>query len=481
MLDAGDASAVVPYEQTLDPDRRQKRLIAHARTLYRPDDLARAGDALALLPLGQLESRRCPASATSSPSRPGSWRSRAWRSRRRRHARAEVGYVHAAGDGDWWVPSGRVFFSPARWTTARGGARRRARTHFFLPRRFGDPFHRAGFETERVVTYDAYDLLVLRNARSRLGNIVTAEQRLPRPAAAADDRSERQPHPKWPSTPSGMVVGTAVMGKVGEAVGDSARGFEPDLDEATVRRPSRRSARDPHALLQASHHATRLRPVRLPAHASTTRSRSQRSSTPWRARRMMSDLRGAMSRRALQHRLLVTPTASGARSRRKAQAEPGPLVAGRRRSAHAAGSAAAGRSSTTRASRSGSTSRSSAAPTASSSRAIEGVSPVLFYDPVGRVVATLHPNHTWEKVVFGAVAAGDLGRQRHRARPGSGGRPGRRRPTSAGSRTPSTCRRGTRRGRTARLARSSSAAALTPASTRPRQASHTWTRSAARS
>ena len=30
----------------------------------------------------------------------------------------------------------------------------------------------------------------------------------------------------------------------------------------------------------------------------------------------------------------------------------------------------------------------------------EGVSPVLFYDPVGRVVATLHPNHTWEKVVF---------------------------------------------------------------------------------
>ena len=29
-----------------------------------------------------------------------------------------------------------------------------------------------------------------------------------------------------------------------------------------------------------------------------------------------------------------------------------------------------------------------------------GVSPVLCYDPVERVVATLHPNHTWEKVVF---------------------------------------------------------------------------------
>ena len=28
------------------------------------------------------------------------------------------------------------------------------------------------------------------------------------------------------------------------------------------------------------------------------------------------------------------------------------------------------------------------------------MSPVLCYDPVGRVVATLHPNHTWDKVVF---------------------------------------------------------------------------------
>src|SRR5206468_638553 len=31
-----------------------------------------------------------------------------------------------------------------------------------------------------------------------------------------------------------------------------------------------------------------------------------------------------------------------------------------------------------------------------------GVSPVLFYDPVERLVGTLHPNHTWEKVVFDA-------------------------------------------------------------------------------
>ncbi|WP_308873991.1 RHS repeat-associated core domain-containing protein [Thiothrix subterranea] len=29
-----------------------------------------------------------------------------------------------------------------------------------------------------------------------------------------------------------------------------------------------------------------------------------------------------------------------------------------------------------------------------------GVTPTLFYDPVGRVIATLHPNHTYEKVLF---------------------------------------------------------------------------------
>ena len=33
-----------------------------------------------------------------------------------------------------------------------------------------------------------------------------------------------------------------------------------------------------------------------------------------------------------------------------------------------------------------------------------GVSTVLFYDPPGRVVATLHPDNSWEKTVFGPWA-----------------------------------------------------------------------------
>jgi hypothetical protein len=30
----------------------------------------------------------------------------------------------------------------------------------------------------------------------------------------------------------------------------------------------------------------------------------------------------------------------------------------------------------------------------------DGVSPILLYDPLNRVVGTLHPDHSWEKVRF---------------------------------------------------------------------------------
>ena len=78
-----------------------------------------------------------------------------------------------------------------------------------------------------------------------------------------------------------------------------------------------------------------------------------------------------------------------------------------------------------------------------------GVSPVLFYDPVERVVATLHPNHTWEKVVF------DPWRQEtwDVNDTVAGGRSRRPTPTSAISsaacRTRTICPPGTRSGRAA--------------------------------
>ena len=51
---------------------------------------------------------------------------------------------------------------------------------------------------------------------------------------------------------------------------------------------------------------------------------------------------------------------------------------------------------------------------------------MLFYDPVERVVATLHPDASYDKVTLRPLAAGHLGHRRHRAarparRPGRGG------------------------------------------------------------
>ena len=78
----------------------------------------------------------------------------------------------------------------------------------------------------------------------------------------------------------------------------------------------------------------------------------------------------------------------------------------------------------------------------SSSRDQVGVSPVLFYDPLERVVATLHPDHTFEKVVF------DPWQQVKWDANDAAARSRKRTPTSATSHRscpmPITCRPGTR-------------------------------------
>ena len=68
-----------------------------------------------------------------------------------------AGYVR---DGEtWWLPSGRVFYSPDDGDDPAAELAY-ARRHFFLPHRFRDPF---GNTT--AVTYDRYDLLVVADPR----------------------------------------------------------------------------------------------------------------------------------------------------------------------------------------------------------------------------------------------------------------------------------------------------------------------------
>ena len=125
-----------------------------------------------------------------------------------------------------------------------------ARRHFFLPRRFRDPF---GNTT--TVTYDRYDLLVSQT-RDPLGNLVTAGERDAAGRLTADGNDYRVLAPRLVSDPNrnraavafdtlGRVGGTAVMGKPEERLGDSLDGFDPDLPAAAVdgvlRRPVRRA------------------------------------------------------------------------------------------------------------------------------------------------------------------------------------------------------------------------------------------------
>ena len=119
-------------------------------------------------------------------------------------------YVHSEGDTNWWVPSGRVFFSPGT-NDDPATERAYARDHFFLPRRIRDPFHREDFKTESTVDYDVYDLLVTQT-RDALDNLVTArnDYRVLQPSLLTDPNGNRS---EAAFDTLGMVVGTAVMGK----------------------------------------------------------------------------------------------------------------------------------------------------------------------------------------------------------------------------------------------------------------------------
>ena len=84
--------------------------------------------------------------------------------------RDDAGYRIVDGDTGWWAPSGQVRCTPED-TASPADELTAAERHFFLPRRYTDPFGAA-----TVVTYDPYDLMVL-EVTDALGNRVTAGER----------------------------------------------------------------------------------------------------------------------------------------------------------------------------------------------------------------------------------------------------------------------------------------------------------------
>jgi RHS repeat-associated protein len=418
MLTAGTGAVPITYEQTPIPGVRQKRLIEHVRTLYRRNDLTGA------LPLGDLQSLALPFESYKLTFTPGLVTAVYGTRVTNVMLDAEGRYVHTEGDANWWIPSGRMFFSPG---SADSPAQELAfaRQHFFLPHRFRDPFHTNALPTESTVTYDSHNLLML-ETRDPLGNRVTVGERDAAGNLTHSGNDYRVLQPRLVMDPNrnrtevavdalGMVVGTAVMGKPPPAPveGDSLSGFDSDLTEAVILAHLVNPLLNPQTILQRAttrlvydlfaYHRTKSQPDPQPAVVYTL-ARETHDSDPVPV--------GGLK---IQHSFSYSD-GFGREIHKKVQAEPGPVP-----TRDATGKIVIGAdgqpvmtlndvsprwvgSGWTVFNNKGKPVR-QYEPFFTDTHRFEfdvkiGVSPVLFYDPVERVVATLLPNHTWEKVVF---------------------------------------------------------------------------------
>lgn len=358
-----------------DDGRVGRRLLKKTRTRYRSNDLHE------LLPLGRLQSLALPGEnyRLATPAR-----SLLEKIASDEDAlRAEGGYVDLDGSGEWWAPSGRVFYSHEAGLDATHELHRAA-AHFFIPRRYVDPFGNA-----TIVVLDVYDLVPVETTDA-VGNVTRAEidYRVLAPRLQIDANGNRS---AAAFDALGLVTGTAVQGKDGDTEGDSLEGFDPDLDPRTVR-----------AFLDDPRGAS----TRILGRA-TTRvlydvDRYRRSNEPAFAATIVRETHESDLAEGQQTRTQVSLAFSdgfGREIQKKMQAEPGPVKPG--------GDVIAHRwigSGWTIFNNKGKPVRKyepffSAVPDFEFA-AIEGVSPILLYDPLGRVIATLHPDHTFEKVVF---------------------------------------------------------------------------------
>jgi RHS repeat-associated protein len=389
--------------QEAEPNTPRKRLIERARTRYRSDDLGK------LLPLGVLEPRALEGEAyrlafTSAMLQHVFQRDRVPLITDEQDVVGgdggdQGGYRDLDGDGLWWIPGGRSFLSPDSDDDAQTELAV-ARRQFFLPQRTRDPF---GAET--VVEYDAYLLLPV-DTRDALGNRITVGERLAdghrdpsvlgndyrvlKPARLMDPNRNRR---AVGFDAMGLVVSSAILGSPEDTTGDSLDGVDDDLDPATVGQHLEHPLDDPWAVLGTS--TTRL----LYDYFAFQRTKHLGAPSPAVAYTLARATHEADLRKQSRTEVVHSFEYSDGYER----------IIQRK---HEAASAADDRHGTARWVTSewvvynnrGKPVR-QFEPGFSSTHRFEfgvhtGVSPTLFYDPSGRIVATLHPDGSYEKVTF---------------------------------------------------------------------------------
>lgn len=387
---AADAAEAIAYEAEPVPGTVQKRLVEHVRTRYRRDDLSGP------LPLGTLDVRALPFESERLALTPGLLQE-VFGSRVTDPMLEEGGYIHsedAAGgrDENWWVPSGRVFYSPDA-QDAPAEELTHAREHFFLPHRVQDAFGQT-----TTVAYDAHDLAAIETV-DPLGNAVRAEldYRVLQPNRITDPNGNRS---AVAFDALGMVVGTAVMGSATapRPEGDTLEGFAAELTDSAIRRHLQDPQAAPQTLLGRA--TTRL-VYDLFAYQRTKDQAQPEPAVVCSIVRETHDADLESDEQPVVQQSFLYSDGFGREIQNKIQAEPGPLEEG--------GAVVSPRwvgSGWTIFNNKGKPVR-QYEPFFSDTHRFEfgvqvGVSPVLFYDPVGRVVATLQPNHTYAKVGFDA-------------------------------------------------------------------------------
>jgi RHS repeat-associated protein len=197
VLAAADAATAIPYEAIPDGSI-QKRLLSETRSLYARDDLSGP------LPFGAVESRALPWQGYAKAFTPALVAD-VFQGRVTDAILIEGGYCQLTGEDAWWIPSGRQV--PAVEA-------------FYQPVAFLDAFGNI-----TTTAYDAYHLLVTQVV-DPVHNTVTAahDYRILAPAQVTDANGNRA---QARCDALGMVVATAVLGKPGSSDGDT-------LDDPTV-------------------------------------------------------------------------------------------------------------------------------------------------------------------------------------------------------------------------------------------------------
>ncbi len=125
-------------------------------------------------------------------------------------------------DGNWWVPSGRTYFHFDQVSPEPELAE--AMKHFFLTRRFVDPFG-----NQPRVMYDQFGRLPTESVDA-LHNVVKSshDYRVLQEYLTVDPNGDRT---QCALDELGYVVASAVIGKEGEDVGDSLDLFRQATQE----------------------------------------------------------------------------------------------------------------------------------------------------------------------------------------------------------------------------------------------------------